>query len=394
MKKNQKYQRNLPALTFHTLFSRKVTAPVFLLFYLSFGLTFSQIGVLSGAQALANACLQLHGGAISDTYGRKFTSLLYGSLATLAMIFLALGSSFNIFLVANILFGNATAIGSGNGSALLFDTLTILGKEKEYKKFRGKVLLPAKLLLAVTSLVIPALYLINKRYPFLVGIVYYALAVVSALFLTEPPRKKSSAKTRLHQTIGSALKEIKGNPTIRTLVAAEALLTGFTLLSFEYFQALLQIAHLPVLYFGIVYATLKIIDGAVGYATHTLGLFSNSAILKLLSALIACTLLWFSLGSGLWLVAAIISMSSFNTIMEMLFNDSLNKEVSPQNRTTIMSTTDLVTSAFLSLMLLGGGILSDTYGVREMFSIAAIGLGLTLIITSLLVKRRKSRLAN
>ncbi len=386
-----KYKGNILALTIHLMFAKRITGPVMMLFYQAMSLNFSQIGILSSITWLTDASLEMYGGAFSDVYGRKKASLLYATLGMLCMIIFTFGDNFIHFAIASIAYGISLAVGSGNASSLLYDTLRMLKIENQYKKYRGKIMFPAKVMSSIVVLLLPFLYLHNIRYPFIAGFVFYLIAFLTALFFFAEPKLKKDINKTMHKTILSSIREILKSKRVMLVIAIDVLLSGFLLLSLEYLQPIIKLAGLPIAYFGVVYAAVRIFSGLASMLTHKLSRHSNSRLLAFSTGLIIINLIGFALTKSYFLVAFILISSIADGVSDIVTNDITNNNITPKNRTTILSTANLLTSLFFSILLISAGHISDQLGVQRMFGIAGITLVLLSAILLLSFKLRLSK---
>ena len=389
MDKNSKYKRNILFLTIHLMFSKRITGPVMMLLYQAYGLSYGQIGTLSSITWLTDSSMEIYGGAVSDVYGRKKASLLYGLLGMASMALFVFGRSFPYFAIANAIYGFSLAIGSGNASALLFDTLTVLRLEKQYKKYRGKMQFPPKLMNGLIILALPFLYLHNIKYPYMLGFGFYFISFITALlFLIEPPRKRGIVKPEIIKTAFSAMKEIISNKKVMLALALEVVLSGFILLMFEYFQPILKIAGMPLAYFGIVYAIARLFEGLGSLFFHKLG-HSNKRLIFFDAIMILFALIGFAFTKSFILIAFIFLACLIDGATDVLFSDIINKNISSKNRTTIMSTGNMFNSFFVALILFTFGHVSDKVGVQSMFGLAGLSFLTLLLMVFLFMKIAK-----
>ena len=94
---------------------------------------------LSGAEAIllyavfdvSATALEVPLGYMSDRIGRRITLILSGISGAVAALMMALGSSFEIFALANILLGAWAALNSGTDSAFLYESLVADKREDE-----------------------------------------------------------------------------------------------------------------------------------------------------------------------------------------------------------------------------------------------------------------------
>ncbi len=386
--KQSKYKKNLFFLTLHFVFAKRITGPIMMLLYQAFGLNYSQIGTLAAITTLSDASLEIYGGAFSDVYGRKKCSLLYALLAMGNMAIFAFGHSFLHFAIGNAVYGAAIAIGSGNASALLFDTLQVLKMENKYKKYRGRMQAAAKLLNGLIILCLPFLYMKNIRFPFYLGFGLYLIAFITALFLKETPRPKADKRVGIVSTAVNSFKEIFSNKKIMFIIAFQSVWTGFALLFFEYFQPIIKIAGMPLIYFGIIYTFARIFEGLGSAIIHKFEHHSNRKLLLANVLMLITALAGFAFSHSYLLLAFIMIGCMADGIADVIQSEIMNNNISSANRTTIISAANVFNGFFTSLALFSFGIASDRIGVQKMFGWAAIIFVFLIIILFIVMKAK------
>lgn len=286
-------------------------------------------------------------------------------------------------------YGIAGAFISGTKSSLLYDTLNNLDLESKFQKFNGRVLLYSYLVNAIVLLFIPAIYSINPKLPFLIGIGFFSISFIVSLFFVEPPmadRSKTNLKnynTRFLETI----KEIGLNKKLVVFILLSTVTAGFVFMSSEFFQPLLKISGLQVVYFGIVYSLMRVIMGFGGSITYKLEeVFVSDTLLYLGTAGIGFAFLGFSLGTGLIIIAAILLLKLFRGITRIVLEDKINKNIDSDNRTTILSLTSFSQSLFKAGIVFIFGITADIVGVQFMFNYVFL-LFLILIATVIIYRK-------
>ena len=73
-------------------------------------------------------------GVLSDRIGRRITLILSALSGALAALLFALGSSFEVFALGNLLLGAWTALASGTDSAFLYESLEADGRKDEIER--------------------------------------------------------------------------------------------------------------------------------------------------------------------------------------------------------------------------------------------------------------------
>jgi len=383
---NNKFKGNIFALTIHLMFSKRITGPVMMLFYQYFGLNFTQIGILSAIYWLTDAFLEVIGGAFSDVYGRKKASMIYATLGMLTMTIFIFGNNFWHFALANLVYGLSLAIGGGNVSSLLFDTLKILKLEHLFKKYRGQIVFPQKIFNGITLLLLPMLFLQNIRFPFAISFLFSFIAFLTAtLFFKEPPKIKSECHEKVSQAIRSSFAEILSNNRLIVSIALNAVFGGFTLLLFEYFQPIIKLSGTPLATFGIIYAISRIFEALGGLAVHKFEHHSNIKLLIANAILILFTLLGFGFAKSHVLLFFIMMTALLDGATGVLANSVIHKEVSSKNRTTIASFATTSSALLIAISLAFFGSIGDHIGVQKMFvwaGIIFVILGTTIFLVA------------
>jgi MFS family permease len=104
-------------------------APYYAIYFLDIGLSFSQIGLIFSASALAAILFEVPTGAIADRFGRKFSVVLSWLLAAITVILIPFTNSFALILLLFFLMSVFSTLGSGSDQAWLTDYLKQRRKE-------------------------------------------------------------------------------------------------------------------------------------------------------------------------------------------------------------------------------------------------------------------------
>jgi len=111
--------------------------PVFVVFLQENGLSMTQVLALQSVFSIVIVFLEIPTGAVGDYFGRK-TSIATGAfLFSLCMFIYSAGSTFWVFLAAELIGGVGIALISGSDSALIYATLKQDGRESEYARIEG-----------------------------------------------------------------------------------------------------------------------------------------------------------------------------------------------------------------------------------------------------------------
>ncbi|MCX6811590.1 MAG: MFS transporter [Candidatus Berkelbacteria bacterium] len=387
----KKLKRNITLLALNLMFGKNITTPIIILYYLLNGLNFAQIGILTAVAQFTDAILEVYGGALSDIFGKKRPLILYSALRIMWLLILLFSHSFAGFAVASLFYGIALGIGQGTQHAMLFDTLKALKREGEHKKFRGRLQFITKTFNALSILAIPVLYTLNVKLPFLIGFIFYLIAFIIALFFQEPiPIKKTKKNlATLNKKVINGFKEVIFSKKILFIAILQAILLGFILVSFDYFQPLLKITGLSIALFGLVYTLARFIEGLGGEIVHRLEkVFSNKKLLITGILFIILSFISFFIGKNWLIIFAILLISFSDGFIDVVLGDMLNINISSENRTTIMSIATFLQGIFTAILAYFVGLLADKVGVISIFAYI-LGVFIFLIIILALVFRQK-----
>jgi MFS family permease len=136
--------------------------------------------------------LEVPSGYMSDLLGRRITLVLSALSGLTGTLCLAFGNSFEIFVVAQILMGAATAFASGTDSALLYESLSAVGRQKEVEREELKAWRFSFSALAISAVLGGFMTMLSFELPFFVTAVSFIGVLTLAFTFTEPPKSDIS----------------------------------------------------------------------------------------------------------------------------------------------------------------------------------------------------------
>ncbi|MCY3572056.1 MAG: MFS transporter [Chloroflexi bacterium] len=194
MSRPERYARNIPIYyLFQFATGFLIWVPVWIIFLQDErGLSLTQVGLM---EAVFWACMMLFEvptGAIADRFGRRTSLALGGFLFTGGTIFFVLSDGFAGLAISYVIMAISMTLYSGSGHALLYDSLRVLGRTREYEKHMGRSeALMTGALLGAALFGGPMAGLWGLETVFLIGAGTMAAAGFVALMLREPPRTEA-----------------------------------------------------------------------------------------------------------------------------------------------------------------------------------------------------------
>jgi MFS family permease len=228
------------------------TGPIYILFLLDKGISFTQIGLIMGGNYMMSFIFDIPSSIWADKYSRKFILVLGGLALMLCNVLIYASDSFVMFFAAFCLAGIGNALITGTYNAFFYDTLLSAGKEKQYDNILSKLLKYSFASRMISSIAGAYMYHIDPKLPFLLTAFADLAYVMVALYLQEPMREKSISRyfTQIKEGLVFLLKHKLVWNTIIIFSIAGAMWDVL----FNYSQPAMEVSRIPVVYFGIIYA--------------------------------------------------------------------------------------------------------------------------------------------
>jgi hypothetical protein len=353
------------------------------------GIGMRQFMELQAVFALVILCGEVPSGLLSDLWGRKKTLLLGSTLKAVSFSLLPLWSSYEGFLFYHLTMGVALSMISGGDVALLYDSHLAAGGEKSGgTAVLGNAKLAAQTGAAVSALLGGAVVTLSYGHLLLANAILSWIPMLLVLSVTEPPAALDRGKKRSEE-----LKEILSTILVRDaatrLIVLNMVASGVMGLVMVWTnQKYWQDSGVPLVYFGVLFATYNLIVGIAGrFAALGAARYGWRPLLAAAGVLPIIALFGMAsfLGWGGILLGILVPVG--RGLGGVLFLDALNQRISSAFRATVISMANLGIRASFCLLgpLVGYGI--DTWGLPSvlwalgiLFSIAFVFLLLPLIL--------------
>ncbi|PVZ07712.1 MFS transporter [Actinomycetospora cinnamomea] len=214
--------------------------PLYALLFADHGLSDAAISALFGLWSLTTLVLEVPSGAWADVTSRRRMLAASGALTAAAFALWVLVPSTAAFAVGFVLWGVATALGSGTLEALVYDALERWDATDRYATLMGRARSGYLLaILVATLLAAPLVQRGGYGLPGLVGSAATLAGGALALTLPEAPRERpprttgrvTAAVADWWATLRDGVADVSRTALLRRAVVVTALLTG--LLAFD-----------------------------------------------------------------------------------------------------------------------------------------------------------------
>jgi len=185
---------------------------------------------------IAAAFFDIPTGIFSDIIGRKKTVVL-GSVAAVGYsVLYAAGKLYWVLLIGAVFEGLSRAFYSGNNDALLHNTLTDMGKEKDYGHYLGKVSAMFQAALVVGAVLGSVIANWSFQWVMWLSVIPQCVCFFVSLGIREP-KQRAVPRQNLFSHLSTSLGIVWRNKKLRLLTIAQILGFGVGESAFEFRSA-------------------------------------------------------------------------------------------------------------------------------------------------------------
>lgn len=379
-----KLSSNVPKFILASTFQNCLfSMSIFVLYIQSKGLTYFELGVLNSFIALFIVLTEIPSGALADLIGKKKTSVLGflgWSFGLYAMIF---AHNFWGFILAYFFMGLGVSFQSGAFSALFYDTLKVLKKEKMILKYTGQIGLLSAFAIIISTLLGSYLYTLQQWLPYFFHASMVLLGGVIGSTMKEPLPVPGTTNLKMnYRQIKESFKYIGQNKQIRFLILFSSLIyvpTTIFVNSIE--QPFILYIGISVEYIGIVFALTRGVIGLFALYRHRIeaNLQQKYSFFGILIVFALCFLV-LSMIQTPWLVLLLVGIFFTRDFSVAILDKYNNAAIPSEKRATILSIVSFANNLLFSGgALIIGGLLTSGLSLVGVNLIFAVFYGAILI---------------
>ena len=353
-----------------------ILMPIIVLFFEKHGLSLTQIMILQATYSFTVALFEIPSGFFADIYGRRL-SLFFGSILTfLGYLIFSFYSGFNEFFIAEIFLGIGGSLISGADSALIYDTLLELKKDEDYTKIEGKNYGIGNVSEGLAGILGGFLAVSSLELPVYIQTFVLFFSIPLSYSLVEPKSSYKLAKS--FKSILLVVKEtfFQKNKLKWYILYSSAM--GIGTLSIAWFvQPFLMEIDTPLIYYGIIWASLNIITGITSYYSY---IFDKGKVLIYisLSMLISFILLGFNISIYGFIFIVLIYL--MRGIITPNLRNLIDINSTSERRATVLSLRSFVIRISFALIALILGFITDVYEISYVFYFLGLLVGLSSLL--------------
>lgn len=353
-----------------------IVMPIIVLFFKEHGLSLTQIMILQAIYSLSVALFEIPSGFFADIYGRRL-SLFYGSIFIFSgnLIF-SFFSGFNEFFVAEILLGLGYSLVSGADSAIIYDSLLEMKQDKDYTKIEGRNYGIGNISEGLAGILGGFLAVTSLNLPVYIQTIVIFFSIPIAYSLVEP---KSSYK--LAKNFNSILLVVKEtflyHDKLKWYIIYSSAMGVGTLSIAWFVQPFLLELDTPLVYYGIIWASLNIITGIISYYSYV---FKNHNLLTYISLLMFISFISLGLNITVYGFIFIVFIYIIRGIITPNLRNLININSTSERRATVLSLRSFMIRISFALIAPVLGYITDLYSISYVFYILAFLIGTTSLL--------------
>lgn len=349
-------------------------APVIVLFQMqALGLSLTEVLLGESVFAATILLFEVPSGVLADRLGRKNTLIAGAVFMASGIIVFALAQSFTHVLMTQALCGIGAAFQSGADSALLFDSLKLLGRENEFKKVLGQTQ-TVTYLIAIPTTMSSGLISdwLGVRFAITLTAAVSCFYLVNFLLLTEPPEQaegRRPGKTVLWHT-WKALRYIWKHRLVRFTVAFSMALAVGMKLSFHTLNPYWEYWEVPVAYFGFAFAGYNLMAAVSAQLAYRVTNKLGEAGTLLAVLLVVCGTFGLMALLPVGVLGALLLPVVFQiprTILPIASGDMVNRVTFSHHRATVLSMKSFLGQISQLLLLPVFGVIADASGLLSAY---------------------------
>ncbi len=384
--------KNIKIYKIYSIFAELlILGPILVLYLIAKGLSFTEIMILQSIAAVAVVVFEVPTGAVADKIGRKFSMVLGSVLWGLSLLIYILGNNFYVFAIAEIIFSLGFTFKSGADTALIYDSLKTLKREKEFQKIEGYARSLTFYAQGIGSIVAGFAYEVNIFLPMIISIGFMIVTACISMGFEEPPIEGKEGKFGVNyiEQIKESGKYILGHEKIKAIILYSMVFFIFYRTGFWYFQPYMESVNIPVKYFGIIFFLFNIVAAQTSNRCYKIMEFTKPKTLTLMSSLLISSFILLGTIKVSVGVLAILLQQVARGLYRPVTRKYMNKHIPSDKRATILSFHSLAVNIAVAVTLPFMGLLKDNSNIYTTHIILA---GIMIIMTYMTARYMNKRL--
>ncbi len=387
-----KFDRNIRLLiAMQGLRMLNMVDPIYGPFFLANGLPKGDLFLLQSVVAVVMVLWEIPSGYLADRWGRRRCIVLGDTFYVAAMLIFVFGHSFLPFCVAQAFLALGAGLVSGADTALLYDTLDVKDKVKEYQTLESRGIFRGRMGEAIGSLIASCfLFLGIPRWAFVASALRGLLLFSLSLMLIEPPMTETKVTNHLAHFCEAWHTTLVKNTVVRWVILIAAITVGVSITAFWLVQTLFleRLPHhqgwLPLLLLA------SYLCGGAFMTSILPRVPRRHSFSYLLGSLLFLSLIHLGMGilTSVWVLLGTILFQISWTCLPIIIRREINDRTPSVHRATTMSWMSLLIRLVQVGLMLMVSVLVNRDGAGAGFMLTTGVLIVAVIVGGLTRSRR------
>ena len=340
---------------------------------------FTLMAIFSGSILI----FEVPSGAFSDLLGRKKTLIIASILPAIGSLLFLFANSFWDVAIAQIFWAAGAAFFSGTDSAMLYDSLLALGKEKEHKYHAGHQTSIFMAGGAIGTLLGGFLASYDYHYPVILALILAVIRIFIPCFMVEPERQKPKDGTTLYGHIFQTTKWIFSHSKVLALLISGGVVFYCIRIYMFSNNPYFEFIALPLVFWGAIIAGYQLIGSFMANFVEKIEKFLGEKIsyFAIFFAQIVAFVCLAVYPSVLMLIISAILFAFVRSFGDVFLCDVVNKETPSNIRATVFSLSSLHNNLWAVATIPFVGFFIDNSGLPNTFYLMVIILLATLVFS-------------
>ena len=368
-----------------------IVIPILTIFFLSKWLDMREVFIIQSFFALLILIWEVPSGYFADKYGRKVSIVVWILVWYLAIVLYPFWEWFWYYMIVEWIMWIGASLISWADSALLYDTLFVLWREKDYHKIESDIFAWTGYWLSIASIIWWFLAWYYLELPFLVQIFFMFFTIPLSISLIEAPQHMHIVWDEFKNMKEIVFHYLHKHKEVKRLIIFYAFLWASTLSSVWFAQPFWQSVWLPITFFWILWAVMTFCRALATKLSPIINQkLSRKNIFILLLYLVFSWFMWLAIfDKYIWAVFFIINFQIVFWISSPLFKKYINDLVPSKVRATVLSLNSMVWRLVFVILWPIIWYMFDVFTFREAFLINWVFFFIVWITSILMMRRYK-----
>lgn len=362
---------------FYRFFSNfSITSAIWVLYLGYKGMNLIQIGLLESIFHITGLIFEIPTGAIADLLGRKKTIVIGRVLSLVACLIVMFSNNFVYLAIGFSIDALSYNLNSGSEDALVYDSLKILGKEKDYEKILGRYNLIIEIAGGIAVFIGGALANISFTLSYAAAIFINLISLFFSLRFFEVLNKEKEVRGSLKETLREHFKGsyfiLVENKRLRKLLVFFPLVSVFSATVFFYGQQYFSDSGLSKIQISLIFLAHGIFSGLGSLLSSKINRALKEKGYLFIPLGISVSIILFSLADYKFGIISFCFLGFFTAMLYPISSNMINELIPSKMRATIISIDSMIFSIGMVVLFPIAGVIGEYISLRFAFLIIGI----------------------